>query len=76
MLVIPSTTPIGDSVCQIITIFGDDLHESNETFSVEFNVVDNDVIDEDSAALTILDDDGWLCIRSQIPTLTLLTCAK
>ena len=61
-IVIPSTTAVGTSVCQSITILGDTVEEEDETFTVTASVTSpNTITQPDTFTVTIVDDgDGML----------------
>ena len=54
----PSTSVVGDTVCQQYTIIGDDVKEADETFTVSVSPVNSiDIIDgADQVTVTIPDD--------------------
>lgn len=57
------TLPIGSTICQTISIIGDDIREDNETFTVvmapEYDL--DQIIGSSSVTITITDDgDGKL----------------
>ena len=59
MLTIPPSTPVGNSICQPITILGDDIDEENETFSViVFAASPDNITSPDTVTVTIVDADG------------------
>ena len=56
-IVIPSTTAVGTSVCQPITILGDTVEEEDETFTVTASVTTPDTVTQpNSITVTIVDD--------------------
>ena len=62
-LTIPSSTPVGTSTCQSVTILGDDTLESNELFTVTLYPVNprDSITGSNTSTVTILDDgDGTL----------------
>ena len=61
-IVIPSTTAVGTSVCQPITILGDTVEEEDETFTVTASVTSpNTITQPDTITVTIVNDgDGML----------------
>ena len=58
MLTFPSTSVVGDTVCQQYTIIGDDVKEADETFTVSVTPANSiDIIDgADQVTVTITDD--------------------
>ena len=58
MVTFPSTSEVGDTVCQRYTIIGDDVKEADETFTVSVSPVNSiDIIDgADQVTVTIPDD--------------------
>ena len=58
-LTIPSTTIVGSSVCQLISIIGDTVEEDDESFTVTASVVSPDIFTSPvTATVIILNDDG------------------
>ena len=57
MVAFPSTSVVGDTVCQQYTITGDNVTEADETFTVSVSPVGIDIIDgADQVTVTITDD--------------------
>ena len=59
-LVIPSATMQGSRVCLALTIIGDDVAESNETFAVVLavNSTQDAIAGQSTVSVIILEDDG------------------
>ncbi len=62
----PSTTPVDGTECQSITIYGDDIREGDETFTVRVTTVNsNDILTGSDITITILNggDGKHVCIK-------------
>ena len=58
MVTFPSTSVVGDTVCQQYTIIGDDVREADETFTISVTAVNSvDIITgQNEISVTIMDD--------------------
>lgn len=61
-LTIPPATLRGQSVCQPVTIFGDDVLEANETFTITISLTNSNdrLLGPNTTLVTILNDDRTL----------------
>jgi len=53
-------TPVGNSMCQQVTILGDTLVEDDESFIIVASVASPDIIVPTTVSVTIMDDDGMM----------------